>query len=127
MNILSPFIKLAAPTLIRHGIAAAGGYLACNAASLFDLIAGAVMFAIPVVWSYLTHTKLSGEQESQAKLLARAVASQAVAAISGALVNHGFTGDPNDTAAVMIFGANYAQSLSAKRKADQQSQISNSR
>ena len=114
MNLLSPFIKLALPTLLRQGIAAASGYFAINCTSVSGLIMAAVSFLIPTAWSYFTHASLTDEQKGFVAQIARALASQGVAALSGALASHGFTGNPDDTLAVAVFAANAAHSISMK-------------
>jgi hypothetical protein len=48
--------------------------------------------------------------------LARALASQLMAALAGVLVEHGYTGDANDPFGVILWGANYAHSVSVKRR-----------
>lgn len=114
MSILTPFLELAAPTLVRHVIAWLSGFLLVNAGSLNELLAGVLCFIVPVLWSYFTHEKMSEENQTQVKSIARALTTQATAAISGALMQHGFTGDPNDTVAIALFGVNYAHSLRAQ-------------
>jgi hypothetical protein len=105
-----------APTLIRHGIAALGGALACDASSLTSLLSGVLVMLVSVMWSYFAHTKGDRLNEHSPLLaeLSRALASNAVAALSGVLATHGFTGQPDDTAAVLLFLGNATHSSAVK-------------
>jgi hypothetical protein len=104
------FLKLFGPTAVRHAVAALGGYLAVDATSLTSLLTGVLLIVLPLLVSYFTHTTPTDEQRTVIKQLAGALARQGTAAISGALLNHGFTGNPDDTVAVALWVANFTSS-----------------
>lgn len=95
---------------IRQLLAAVGGYLCIDTSNLPALAAGIAALVIACLWSFLKKANLfdsaSALNDDLLVLAQKALGvafSQGIAALSGALMNHGFTGDPNDTAAVLLF------------------------
>lgn len=96
--------------LIRQLLAAVGGYLCIDTSNLPALAAGVASLAVACLWSFLKKANLFDSASMlnddllvlAQKALGVAI-SQGIAALSGALLNHGFTGDPNDSAAVLLF------------------------
>jgi hypothetical protein len=116
-KLTGPVIKLALPTLARHGVAALGGWLAvAQGAGLLEYVTAALALLVTALWSWVERGEPSADVKGMIQQLARALASQAVAFLSGVLLDHGFTGDPNDPVAVLIFAGNYAHSVSQRKQ-----------
>lgn len=103
--------------LIRQLLAALGGYFALDTTSTPVFIASLLTIGFTVLWSWIQKANFFNDHitldESVSVLLQKllgAVVSQLIAALSGVLMTHGFTGDVNDLGGVVIFGANVAAS-----------------
>lgn len=126
-KLIALFAKLWMPTLVRHVLAAAGGYTAAagiDGSTTTGLFAGGVLYVSSLAWSLVqkrfgsllekwgmadvqaldAETAIYGRQ--LAAMFFGAVTSQLVAALSGYLLAAGYAGDVNDPTAVLIFLGN---------------------
>lgn len=103
--------------LIRQLLAAFGGYFAIDTTSTPVFIASMISIAFAIAWSWIKKANLFNDHYTLAdsagvllRKLLGSVVSQLIAALSGALVAHGFAGDVNDLGAVVLFVINVAAS-----------------
>lgn len=126
-KLLALAAKLWMPTVVRHVITAAAGYVSAtgiDGSTTTGLIAGGVMYGASVIWSLVSKRfgpllekwgmadiqSYDAESAQYGKQLAvmvlGAVTSQLVSALSGYLLAAGYAGDINDPMAVGIWLAN---------------------
>lgn len=111
--------------LIRHALAASGAFLAAHGATVDDpnsltaLLTGLLLWLLSVLWSWFSKLdwlpvsyapKLSRDEKAVGRKLIAALVSQGVAALAGVVEQQGFSGNPDDATALIIFCANLAVS-----------------
>lgn len=115
-------VEVFLPKLLRHGVAAASGWLVANGVALGDgstggIISGVCAYLMVSIWSAFAKQPLESSRRDFLKRVAEALASQLVAALSGGLLAAGFEGDVADPMAVALFGANYGLSVLSRKDA----------
>lgn len=102
--------------IIRHLIAAAGGFLCLDTSSTTSILGGAAAILITVLWSWIQKLGIfapsifDDKTKDAGRKFVGALVSQLISAFSGALINSGFAGDVNDPAAVALFLGNVTAS-----------------
>lgn len=129
-KLLAALAKLWVPTLVRHLVTAAGGYVAAagiDGSSTTGIIAGGVLYTTSMVWSLiekkfghlldrwqLADAMRDPETQQYNKqiwsMILGALTSQAVTMLTGWLLASGYGGDVNDPLAVGLFLANFGLS-----------------
>lgn len=98
--------------VIRHSLAALGAFLASHGITIMDtnstsaILVGVVMWLVSLAWSWQTKTRLDDTNSERILKLVGALVSQGLAALAGVMEQQGFTGNPDDAAAVTLFAAN---------------------
>jgi hypothetical protein len=127
-RLLSTILRVGLPTLTRHLLAAGAGLFAVSPdADMTTWVVAILTWLLAWIWSVAERrwawlkdieNDIVPDIDRQALLQQsiRAASSQIVATLSGVLLEHGFTGDPNDTLAVATFSGNYLHSLALRGK-----------
>lgn len=129
-KLLAALAKLWMPTLVRHLVTAAGGYVTAagvDGSSTTGLIAGGVLYTASMIWSLIEKkfgalldklhiADAMGDADTQqyAKqvwtMILGSLTSQAVSMLTGFLLASGYAGNVNDPIAVGLFLANFGLS-----------------
>jgi hypothetical protein len=103
-------------TILRHFITALGGVLLVDVTNTQSFVFGLGCLFFTWLWSLASKLEwteaihVSDDMQAVAKKALAALVSQGLAALSGYMLAHGFEGDPNDPAAVMLFLGNLGAS-----------------
>jgi len=103
-------------TVLRHFITALGGVLLVDVTNTQSFVFGLACLFFTWLWSLVSKLErteaiyVSDDTQAVLKKALAALVSQGLAALSGYMLAHGFEGDPNDPAAVMLFLANLGAS-----------------
>ena len=119
-------VKVMTGPLVRHVLAALSGWLMCDASRLSTLFLAAVTWLATVLASFLLQrfpallggVEMDGpEGRELVRMAVGSIVRQLIAGITGWLMAHGYAGDPESTAGVLAWLANYASSKAPKATA----------